>query len=98
MVFPLRRTLIVATPAVELTVYAAVENWTLTAFDKIAPENCDVSPAVRTGATVLKLVAVAVINELEATTEGKAAENVTDPLLGGTDGQGLFDGLVSALQ
>ena len=25
-------------------------------------------------------------------------ENVTDPLLGGTDGQGLFDGLVSALQ
>jgi phosphoribosylformylglycinamidine synthase I len=25
-------------------------------------------------------------------------ENVTDPLLGGTDGQGLFDGIVSALQ
>jgi phosphoribosylformylglycinamidine synthase len=25
-------------------------------------------------------------------------ENATDPLLGGTDGQGLFDGLVSALQ
>ncbi len=25
-------------------------------------------------------------------------ENVTDPLLGGTDGQGLFNGLVSALQ
>jgi phosphoribosylformylglycinamidine synthase I len=25
-------------------------------------------------------------------------ENVTDPLLGGTDGQGLFDGLVGALQ
>jgi phosphoribosylformylglycinamidine synthase len=25
-------------------------------------------------------------------------ENVTDPLLGGTDGQGLFDGLTSALQ
>jgi len=25
-------------------------------------------------------------------------ENVIDPLLGGTDGQGLFDGLVSALQ
>jgi phosphoribosylformylglycinamidine (FGAM) synthase-like amidotransferase family enzyme len=25
-------------------------------------------------------------------------ENATDPLLGGTDGQGLFDGLVGALQ
>ncbi|HTW54631.1 MAG TPA: phosphoribosylformylglycinamidine synthase I, partial [Stellaceae bacterium] len=25
-------------------------------------------------------------------------ENVTDPLLGGTDGQGLFDGIVSALR
>jgi phosphoribosylformylglycinamidine synthase len=25
-------------------------------------------------------------------------ENVTDPLLGGTDGQGLFNGIVSALQ
>jgi len=25
-------------------------------------------------------------------------ENATDPLLGGTDGQGLFDGLVSALR
>ena len=25
-------------------------------------------------------------------------ENVTDPLLGGTDGQGFFSGLVGALQ
>ena len=56
-----------------------MENWTLTAFDRIAAENGDVSPAVRTGAIVLKLVAVAVIHELEATTDGSAAENETEP-------------------
>ena len=52
----------------------AVANWTLTAFDGTAVENCEVSPEVRPGRIVLRLVAVAVINELEVTTVASVTE------------------------
>ena len=79
LVLPVRKTLIVAAWADELIVKPAVANWTLTAFDKIAAENGELSPAVSPGSMVLKLVAVAVMNELEATALVRLAANVAEP-------------------